>query len=84
MPRMGKQGLLEYKQPDDEHEQLSDEQLFYPAPKSQNSNPHSTIAFHDGGVTSRGFLPRGLSDACPLSTCVRWQACGWGQVSYNP
>jgi len=34
--------------------------------------------------TSRGFLPRGLSDACPLSSRDAWQACGWGQASYNP
>jgi len=50
-------------------------------PKSHNSNPHSATVYPNCVAASRGFLPRGLSDACPLSPCVHWQACGWGQAS---
>ena len=39
-------------------------------PGKCNSNPHSAKRFPDHIVCPRGFLPRGLSDACQLSYCV--------------
>ena len=39
----------------------------YRKPTSDDSNPHSPAAIPDYCPTSRGFLPRGLSDACPLN-----------------
>jgi hypothetical protein len=35
------------------------------------SNPHSRRRPPRAALRSRGFLPRGLSDACPLSGAVR-------------
>ena len=36
--------------------------------EGQSSNPHSAITRIVHVAPSRGFLPRGLSDSCPLST----------------
>ena len=37
-----------------------------------HSNPHSPSPVLTRPSTSRGFLPRGLSDACPQSSAASW------------
>jgi hypothetical protein len=36
-------------------------------PPSDDSNPHRHVVYLDSRAASRGFLPRGLSDTCPLN-----------------
>ena len=50
----------------------------------QQSNPHSCLACPGRAGASRGFLPRGLSDACPLSRLESSHICDSGQASDNP
>jgi len=40
----------------------------YAKPHCGSSNPHSCIVSSSTGGTRRGFLPRGLYDACPHTT----------------
>jgi len=54
------------------------------APAGARSNPHSGLAAPDRGGIRRGFLPRGLCDACPRYTVTRSHAGASGQASHNP
>ena len=50
----------------------------------QPSNPHSGLASPNGIGACRGFLPRGLSDACPRGVVTSAHACVCGQASDKP
>jgi Putative transposase len=52
--------------------------------ESQRSNPHSAQASPDHTGAYRGFLPRGLSDACPRGVITSSHACACGQASDKP
>jgi hypothetical protein len=48
------------------------------------SNPDSGLASPNDIGACRGFLPRGLCDACPRAVITSWQTCARAQASHNP
>ena len=54
------------------------------APARGPSNPHSRLASPNDSGACRGFLPRGLYDACPRRVVTSSHACASGQASHNP
>ena len=54
------------------------------APTCDPSNPHSRLASPNGIGACRGFLPRGLCDACPRGVIASSHVCASGQASHNP
>ncbi len=48
------------------------------------SSPHSRLASPNDSGASRGFLPRGLCDACPRCSVTHSHAGTSGQASHNP
>ena len=53
-------------------------------PTREYSNPHSIAVHRPPSSAPRGFLPWGLSDACPLSSDLAWRDIVGGQASDNP
>jgi hypothetical protein len=53
-------------------------------PTREDSNPHSIAVHRPPSSDPRGFLPWGLSDACPLSSDLAWRDIVGGQASDNP
>ena len=54
------------------------------APTCDPSNPHSRLASPNDIGACRGFLPRGLCDACPRGVITSSHPCAAGQASHNP
>ena len=53
-------------------------------PHGKASNPHSRLASPHHAGACRGFLPRGLCNACPRSVVTFARVGASGQASHNP